>query len=139
MSKATLTKTPSLFRITVHVRGVGPSQVFYEALLGTKGRQVGGGRCYFDCGPSILALLEAPKGRAKAGGNLDALYFSVDDLEAAHRRAKKLACLSDEDVHGESGAVIATRPWGERSFYAKDPSGNSLCFVERGTEFTGRR
>jgi hypothetical protein len=28
-------------------------------------------------------------------------------------------------------------PWGERLFYAKDPSGNPICFVDEGTLFTG--
>jgi hypothetical protein len=31
-----------------------------------------------------------------------------------------------------------TRPWGERSFYAFDPDGNGLCFVDERTVFTGR-
>ena len=26
---------------------------------------------------------------------------------------------------------IARRPWGERSFYMQDPSGNPICFVRR--------
>ena len=32
---------------------------------------------------------------------------------------------------------IATRPWGERSFYVHDPFGNPLCFVDAGSLFTG--
>lgn len=28
-------------------------------------------------------------------------------------------------------------PWGERLFYLRDPFGNGLSFVARGTEFTG--
>jgi hypothetical protein len=32
---------------------------------------------------------------------------------------------------------IATRPWGERSFYLRDPFGNPLCFVDAATLFTG--
>jgi hypothetical protein len=31
---------------------------------------------------------------------------------------------------------IARRPWGERSFYMRDPFGNPLCFVDEGTLFT---
>jgi hypothetical protein len=50
-----------------------------------------------------------------------------------------LKCLSSEDVHGESGCKVAVRPWGERSFYADDPFGNGLCFVDAQTVFTGRR
>lgn len=29
------------------------------------------------------------------------------------------------------------RPWGERSFYCRDPFGNGLCFVDEKTLFTG--
>lgn len=32
---------------------------------------------------------------------------------------------------------IETQPWGERCFYAADPFGNKLCFVDRTTVFTG--
>jgi hypothetical protein len=46
-----------------------------------------------------------------------ALYFTVNDLEAAHGRAKSLHCLSSEDVHDAPGGGIVVRPWGERSFY----------------------
>ena len=59
-----------------------------------------------------------------------ALYFTFD-------RAKTLSCLSREDVHDAPAGGIVGRPWGERSFYAEDPWGNPLCFVEEGTVYTG--
>jgi uncharacterized glyoxalase superfamily protein PhnB len=31
---------------------------------------------------------------------------------------------------------IETQPWGERSFYCKDPFGNKLCFVAADTLVT---
>jgi hypothetical protein len=49
-----------------------------------------------------------------------------------------LKCLSKEKVHGESAAKILVRPWGEKSFYAEDPWGNGLCFVDEKTLFTGK-
>jgi hypothetical protein len=55
-----------------------------------------------------------------------------------HERARALNCLSTEDVHGASAGDVVTRPWGERSFYAHDPWGNGLCFVDETTLFTGR-
>jgi hypothetical protein len=40
-----------------------------------------------------------------------------------------------------AGAVelseVAVQSWGERSFYARDPFGNPICFVDSGTLFTG--
>ncbi len=52
-------------------------------------------------------------------------------------RARALNCLEREDIHDASGGGIVVRPWGEHSFYAKDPWGNPLCFVEEGTVYTG--
>ena len=66
-----------------------------------------------------------------------ALYFTVEHLEAAFYRAKTLSCLSREDVHDAPAGGIVVRPWGERSFYAEDPWGNPLSFVEEGTVYTG--
>jgi hypothetical protein len=39
-------------------------------------------------------------------------------------------------VHGAPAGDVIKRPWGERSFYATDPWGNELCFVEEGTLYT---
>lgn len=38
---------------------------------------------------------------------------------------------------GEITAEIATMPWGEKMFYAKDPFGNPISFVDASTVFTG--
>jgi hypothetical protein len=43
----------------------------------------------------------------------------------------------EEDVHGVAERAISVRPWGERSFYAKDKWQNPLCFVEAGTTYPG--
>jgi hypothetical protein len=34
--------------------------------------------------------------------------------------------------------AIARRPWGERSFYMRDPFGNPLCFVDEASLFTAQ-
>jgi hypothetical protein len=57
-----------------------------------------------------------------------------------YRRAHALGRLSTETGDGNLPmGQIATRPWGERSFYLHDPFGNPLCFVDSRTLFTGRR
>jgi catechol 2,3-dioxygenase-like lactoylglutathione lyase family enzyme len=125
-----------IFRLTLHVGDAEEATTFYARLLGVPGRAVGGGRVYFDCGGLILALLtpdEPPLPLAEY------VYFAVDDLEAAHARAAELQALAAGEVHGASAGAIAVRPWGERSFYASDPWGNGLCFVDDKTLFTGRR
>ena len=126
----------TIFRVVLQVSSLESAQRFYGELLGAQGRLVGGGRLYFDCGGVWLSLQE--HGKAPAAGS-DDLYFAVADLESFHARAKKLGCLSTADVHGKSGGEIAKRPWGERSFYAEDPDGNGLCFVDQTTLFTGSR
>lgn len=135
-AEAAVQDVPRIFRITLHVRDIDKAAIFYSGLLGIEGRPIRGGRCYFDCGSVILALLDTGSDAGPAPGDL---YFSVTDLEAIHARARKLGCLSSELVHDEPGGEIVVRPWGERSFYVLDPYGNELCFVDAGTLFTGLR
>ncbi|MGE5414941.1 MAG: VOC family protein [Syntrophomonadaceae bacterium] len=126
---------PGIFRVALEVADAAKAARFYARLLGIEGRAVGGGRHYFDCGGVILALVEVERPEPSP----ENLYFAVDDLAAAHARARSLRCVSKEKVHGEAGGAIVERPWGERSFYAADRDGNLLCFVDRRTLFTGRR
>lgn len=129
-----------LYRVIVPVHDIARAAAFYETLLGTAGVRVSGGRHYFDAGGVILALYD-PAGDGDAETprpNFEHLYFAVADLEEVFRRAEGLGGLSTEQ--GDGGLPmgrIATRPWGERSFYMRDPSGNPLCFVDEATLFTG--
>ena len=129
---------PALFRLAVHVTDLARAASFYSRLLGIEGRGIGGGRCYFDCGPVILAILDVSLGSERPQP-IPTMYFASGDLEAVHARAKDMGCLDREDVHGAPAGAIVRRPWGERSFYVEDPFGNSLCFVDPATLFTGRR
>jgi catechol 2,3-dioxygenase-like lactoylglutathione lyase family enzyme len=129
---------PTLYRIILQVSDLDRASEFYTALLGIEGRRIRGARHYFDCGPVILALVDVTTGGEEARPAPDNIYFSVSDLEAVFERAKSLDCLSETDVHGDPAGEILTRPWGERCFYAEDPFGNPLCFVDAATLFTGR-
>ena len=127
---------PSLFRLNVEVGDLDQAVAFYGKLLGLEGRKQAGSRCYFSCGPVTLQVVDvSPAGKPHPAAK--ALYFTVEDLDAIHARAKALGCLSREDVHGEPGGAISVRPWGERSFYAEDKWRNPLCFVEAGTIYPG--
>jgi predicted enzyme related to lactoylglutathione lyase len=133
--------SPKLFRVILPVSDIGRAAAFYQHVLGIEGRQVSPGRFYLDCEGTILACFDprADGDGREARPNPEHMYFAVDDLEAVYRRVQEaggtLATGGDE-FHGPLGK-IHRRPWGERSFYADDPFGNQLCFVERGTMFTG--
>ena len=128
-----MSETPRLFRLNVEVGEIDRAAAFYAALLGQEGRPQAGSRCYFDAGGVTLQVVaaEAPHPAAKA------LYFAVADLDSIHARAAELGCLDGGSVHGTPAGEPVVRPWGERSFYAADPWGNPLCFVEEGTIYGG--
>ncbi|MEP6921988.1 MAG: VOC family protein [bacterium] len=130
---------PPIFRIILQVSDLDQAENFYGKLLGDPGRRIPrAARHYIDCGQMILALVDVTAEGKKAEPLPDKIYFAVGNLEEVHARAIELDCLSNEDVHGASAGEIVVRPWGERSFYATDPWGNGLCFVDEKTLFTGR-
>ena len=133
-------EAPRLFRVLLPARDLAASRRFFERLFAAPGREVAPGRVYFDCGSVLLGVLDASGRRGRLGGSAEATYFATADLEAVHRRAKRLGCLAPGWLHGDRASplgAIVLRPWGERSFYARDPSGNRLCFVDEPTVFTG--
>lgn len=130
---------PALFRIILQVPDLDQAEDFYGKLLGDRGRRIPrASRHYIDCGPVILALVDPSVDDETPKPLPDYIYFSVNNLEEIYLRAQSLDCLATEDVHGASAGEIEVRPWGERSFYVKDPWGNGLCFVDENTLFTGK-
>ena len=130
-----------LYRVIMPVGELQPAVQFYSTLLGQPGTPVSGGRHYFSCGDVTLAVY-CPAGDGDKGDprpKVDYVYFAVDNLEEIHRRAEQLGGLSTTRGDGQLPmGQIATRPWGERSFYTQDPFGNPLCFVDSTTLFTGK-
>lgn len=130
-----------LFRVIIPAADIDASQSFYVKLLDQPGMRVSGGRHYFRCGSVVLAVYSpADDGdRTTPRANFGHVYLAVNDLEAYFERAKALDCLDQTTGDGVLPmGEIAVRPWGERSFYALDPFGNPLCFVDAATLFTGR-
>jgi predicted enzyme related to lactoylglutathione lyase len=128
---------PRLFRIILPVTDIEKAKRFYAHVLGTPGERVSPGRHYFDCGGTVLACYDPV---ADGDGLQDGwkhhpsqyVYFAVSDLDATHRQAM--------DAGGtivEGG--IQKMPWGERMFWAKDPFGNPISFVDEKTLFTGAK
>ena len=130
-----------LYRVILPVDSLDDAVRFYAALLDDAGMRISPGRHYFRCGEVTLAVYDpAADGDARTPRpNFDHVYFAVDDLETVFARAQRLGTLSKEV--GDSGlpmGEIARRPWGERSFYLKDPFGNPLCVVDAASIFTGK-
>ena len=132
--------TPKLFRVILQVCDLDRAASFYEAVLAIKGKRVSPGRHYFDCDGTILACFnpQADGDDVDPRATVDYVYIAVDDVDATFQAAKSAgATFAAGDVHGAAAGRVATRPWGERSFYAEDPFGIKLCFVDRTTMFTG--
>ena len=123
-----------LYRVILPVTDIDSAERFYSSVFGTRGKRVSPGRHYFECGGTILACYDpGADGDALEDGwshhQNQYLYFSVADLESVQKRVL--------DAGGEIAAEIDSMPWGERLFYAKDPFGNPISFVDESTVFTG--
>src|SRR5215467_10453523 len=100
---------PQFIRLNIEVGDLQSAISFYTTLLGIRGRKQAGSRCYFECGPVTLQVLDVssshqPHHAAKA------LYFTVNNLEIDHARDKQLKCLSKEDVHDAQSGGSMVRP-----------------------------
>ena len=122
-----------IYRVILPVPDIERAAGFYGELLGQSGQRVSSGRHYFDCGGVILACFD-PRSDGDdfdAKPNPDHIYFAVPDIDEVFERASRLNCREIEPK-------VMLRPWGEKSFYFKDPFGNPICFVDERTIFTGR-
>jgi catechol 2,3-dioxygenase-like lactoylglutathione lyase family enzyme len=123
---------PKLYRVILPVSDIEKASEFYRNLLDVEGERVSSGRHYFNCGGTILACFDprADGDDFDATSNPEHIYFAVKNLETIHNKIKETECLSvDEEIR--------IQPWGERSFYARDPFGNPICFVDDETAFVG--
>lgn len=130
-----MTVGPSLFRVVVPVTDIARAVTFYRDVLAVDGEQVGPGRHYLHCDGAILVCLDPEvEGHEDMprGPNRGHLYFAVSDLDATFERARNAGCTWLDEAPQMRG-------WGERSFYARDPFDNPLCFVDRDTHYTGSR
>ena len=123
-----------LYRVILPVKDIEAAARFYSRVFEQPGERVSPGRHYFDCGGVVLACYDP----VADGDDLESgwshhpnqyAYFSVSDLPATLERVK--------DAGGEILASIEKMPWGETLFYARDPSGNPISFVDKKTAFTG--
>lgn len=131
---------PKLFRVVLQVHEIEAATLFYQQLLGVDGKRVSPGRHYFDCEGTILACFD-PKADGddfSPKSSVDFIYIAVNDIQATYTSAiAARAEMEEGNVAGAAAGRIERRPWGERSFYCKDPFGNRLCLVESSTTFVG--
>jgi catechol 2,3-dioxygenase-like lactoylglutathione lyase family enzyme len=131
--------TTRIYRIIMPVSDIDRAALFYRQLLGDEGMRVSPGRHYFACGGVVLAVYspQADGDPVESRPNFEHVYFAVQNLEDVYQRALRVGGLSMRTGDGNLPmGAIAQRPWGERSFYMNDPSGNPLCFVDEKTVFT---
>ena len=123
-----------LYRVIVPVPDIEAAAGFYARLLDSPGKRVSPGRHYFDCGGTILACYD-PEADGDGSGEgwrhhfNQYLYFSVDDVDAMLQRVL--------DCGGVVEGPVESMPWGERMFYARDPFGTPISFVDAATVFRG--
>ncbi len=124
-----------LFRMIVPVEDIERATAFYSRLLGIAGERVTSGRHYFDCQGVILACWDplADGDPSFPGPNHGHMYLATrEDLETVRVRALDAGAVLDAQ-RGE----VARQPWGEFSFYARDPWGNRFCIVAHESEYWG--
>jgi catechol 2,3-dioxygenase-like lactoylglutathione lyase family enzyme len=130
-----------LYRVILPVSDIEQAVRFYAAVFGAPGRRVSPGRHYFDCEGTILACFDpqADGDGYAAKPNPEPLYFAVSDLRSAYEACRLAGAAFAKGSPPGVGPLgqIATRPWGEESFYASDPFGNPVCFVSQASVFTG--
>ncbi len=124
----------TLYRLILPVGDIDKAASFYGAVLGSDGERVSPGRHYVDVGGVILALYDPAADGDDLGGGWrphenQYIYIAVPDLEATRSRS--------EAAGAANVSTIETMPWGERLFYAQDPFGNPISFVDDKTLFTG--
>jgi len=115
------------------VTNLDEAVALYTQILEVTGVRVSPGRHYFDCEGVILCVYDAVADgdSAPVGPNPAPIYFETTDLDGAYARAKSSRQCKRIDA-------MATRPWGERSFYVVDPYSNVLCCVDKATRFSGQ-
>ncbi|TRX59070.1 VOC family protein [Fulvivirga sp. M361] len=125
-----------LYRVILPVKDIDQAVSFYSKVLGEDGMRVSPGRHYFDLGGTILACYD-PKadGDSLGAGWLlhenQYVYIATTALEKIY---KTLKTMDGQFITSE----IETMPWGETLFYARDPFGNPICFVDERTIFMGK-
>ena len=116
----------NLYKVVFPVSDIEQAESFYIQLLGLSGRRIGPGEYHFDCGDVVLCCRRPVSDPAQGSLSPQQVCLAVEDLDAAFEKAKTAGCRAlDQEM--------STQPWGDRSFAAQDPFGNTIVFVDEGT------
>jgi catechol 2,3-dioxygenase-like lactoylglutathione lyase family enzyme len=133
---------PRVFRIVLPVDDLAVAGAFWSALLELPLDDAIPSRHYLATDGAVVVLVDEHEHDTFHGlaprafrPNPDVVYFAVADLDAAYARAVKLGMRPIGDDH--LGEGIAQRPWGERSFYGRDPAGNPFCVADESNLYLG--
>jgi predicted enzyme related to lactoylglutathione lyase len=123
-----------LYRVILPVGDINCAADFYGTIFQNAGKRVSPGRHYFACGSTLLVCYDPiADGDGEQGGwrfhPLQYFYFAVSNLEEMFARVASAG--------GTVDGPIAIMPWGERMFYAQDPFGSRISFVDERTVFAG--
>lgn len=133
---------PHLFRVILPVDDLAKADAFWGGLLELEVDGAVPNRHYLRTEGAVLVLVDEHEHDTAHGHdpsafrpNPDVVYIAVGDLDAAYERARRLAMGPIGDDHVGQG--IAQRPWGERSFYGRDPAGNPFALVDEAFLYLG--
>ncbi len=106
---------------------------FYEDILNTEAERYGDNYSEIEVGDSHLAIFDVFEQESLAPGSARVrsnesmiLEFNVDDVEKEYKRIKSM----DIEIVKE----LTTQPWGNTSFYFRDPDGNLIDFYSNDNE-----
>ncbi len=124
-----------LYRIIFPVDDIEKATKFYSNIFGIEGVRVSPGRHYFNLDGTILACYDPVADGDEINSKWSFhenqyIYISVANLEEVFEKIKNAECKYVDEQ-------ISLMPLGERLFYANDPFGNPICFVDEATVFIG--
>ena len=122
-----------LFRVVLPVSDIELAAEFYFQVLGVKGKRISAGKHFFEYDGFTLSCYDPLANGDKLGQGWmhhenQYTYFSVKNLDTLFFRLLK---IPDAEIDSN----INENELGERLFYASDPFGNPLCFVDEKTVF----
>jgi methylmalonyl-CoA/ethylmalonyl-CoA epimerase len=112
-----------LGQVAINVKDVARATAFYRDVLGLRFLFAAGQLAFFDCG-GVRLMLDKPE-KAEFDHPSSILYFSVSDIQAAHRRLVGAGVVIVEEPH-----VIA--PMAEHDLWMsffRDTEGNVMALM----------